>query len=681
MRRYFLIFILITNFIFLGAQTISDFETGDVDGWRSEGDGNYVFEAGTGNPGDCLRINDFATGSMNYAIAPLKFTGDWSGSTPADSIHFDLQVVTSAGYVANQWIFEISGPGGLAKQTPAISNPPLNVWTHFSAVLDSTQWVIEEGNWNSILDDVDLVRIRAEYIQGDEYVLFDNVSLSFTPNIVPVTPLVITDFENGTYDGWYFENASSTSIVTSDGNPGTYCRVNDLAGELSVGIAPPKFLGDWTQLDDNAAIIIDIRTNQTVTVDIEYFIKISGPGGEAMLPVDPTMADAYNQWKTFVYMIDETGWTMNSGTWNALLANVEELRIAMEYSDNTDIVHVDNIRISDAAPIADFTSDDRYTCPGGVVQFYDTSSEAPVSWNWNFGDGDTSTEQNPTHIYNAPGFYDVQLTAHNIFGNDVILKEDFIEIPETSGINLFSDDFADNAIHPTWSFINGTWAETGGEMRQSSNHYSTGWINGCYALSGCPSFADYEVETDFRSTDNDGIGAVINFEDIDNFYLFIWNAQTTYRGLLKYVDGVETELVSDAVVYAYNTSYNLKLRNVGGNITCSIDDTVIFDVTDTSIAAGKAGLYCWANQNSYWDNVSITNIGFLPVVENVFIVELAGQVDISWDAVPGATSYKVFSSSDPYGTFVEDTTGTSTGESWTAPISTPKKFYHVKAVN
>lgn len=48
-----------------------------------------------------------------------------------------------------------------------------------------------------------------------------------------------------------------------------------------------------------------------------------------------------------------------------------------------------------------------------LVQFTDTtvSSEAIVSWLWRFGDGSTSTEQNPAHIYRVPGLFSVSLTV------------------------------------------------------------------------------------------------------------------------------------------------------------------------------------------------------------------------------------------------------------------------------
>ncbi len=44
-----------------------------------------------------------------------------------------------------------------------------------------------------------------------------------------------------------------------------------------------------------------------------------------------------------------------------------------------------------------------------LVQFSDTTDGNIVSWYWTFGDGETSTEQSPTHIYTEGGRYDVSL--------------------------------------------------------------------------------------------------------------------------------------------------------------------------------------------------------------------------------------------------------------------------------
>jgi PKD repeat protein len=80
----------------------------------------------------------------------------------------------------------------------------------------------------------------------------------------------------------------------------------------------------------------------------------------------------------------------------------------------------DSITISQECPVpeANFTASPTSGCAPLSVQFQDTSTNSPTSWSWDFGDGATSTEQNPGYTYNAPGTYNVSLTAQNNCGND-----------------------------------------------------------------------------------------------------------------------------------------------------------------------------------------------------------------------------------------------------------------------
>ncbi|MFK8101342.1 MAG: T9SS-dependent M36 family metallopeptidase [Saprospiraceae bacterium] len=68
------------------------------------------------------------------------------------------------------------------------------------------------------------------------------------------------------------------------------------------------------------------------------------------------------------------------------------------------------------APNANFTVDFMENCTGDF-NFTDQSVDVPQSWDWTFGDGGTSTEQNPTHIYEASGTYTVTLVVSNVFGS------------------------------------------------------------------------------------------------------------------------------------------------------------------------------------------------------------------------------------------------------------------------
>jgi len=62
------------------------------------------------------------------------------------------------------------------------------------------------------------------------------------------------------------------------------------------------------------------------------------------------------------------------------------------------------------------------------VAFYDLSLDNPTSWLWDFGDGATSTQQNPVHSYTTAGRFHVSLTVVTDLGSDTETKEDYITV-------------------------------------------------------------------------------------------------------------------------------------------------------------------------------------------------------------------------------------------------------------
>jgi serine protease len=63
-----------------------------------------------------------------------------------------------------------------------------------------------------------------------------------------------------------------------------------------------------------------------------------------------------------------------------------------------------------------------------TVTFTDASTYTPTSWSWDFGDGSTSTVQNPSHIYTAAGTFTVALTATNAYGSNTLTKTGYITV-------------------------------------------------------------------------------------------------------------------------------------------------------------------------------------------------------------------------------------------------------------
>lgn len=73
-----------------------------------------------------------------------------------------------------------------------------------------------------------------------------------------------------------------------------------------------------------------------------------------------------------------------------------------------------------AAPIAEFSYAPASINVGDIVAFTDESQNSPTSWHWDFGDGNTSTDQNPIHSYQSRGVFVVIFIARNDDGNDSI---------------------------------------------------------------------------------------------------------------------------------------------------------------------------------------------------------------------------------------------------------------------
>jgi len=88
-------------------------------------------------------------------------------------------------------------------------------------------------------------------------------------------------------------------------------------------------------------------------------------------------------------------------------------------------------------PIAQFSANPTTGEIPLKVQFKDDSLRSPTEWKWDFGDGGTSEQQNPEHIYNSAGTFTVTLTVTNADGSDtetstIVAKNTVNALPEAS---------------------------------------------------------------------------------------------------------------------------------------------------------------------------------------------------------------------------------------------------------
>ena len=123
------------------------------------------------------------------------------------------------------------------------------------------------------------------------------------------------------------------------------------------------------------------------------------------------------------------------------------------------------------APTANFTTKNPTGCVPFTVDFIDNSTNNPTTWNWTFEGGipATSTEQNPTVVYNQTGKFNVTLTAGNAAGQNELSIDAYITVEDiptadftvvdlTDGLFQFNDA-STNVDVWTWDFGDGTTGE------------------------------------------------------------------------------------------------------------------------------------------------------------------------------------------------------------------------------
>jgi PKD repeat protein len=89
---------------------------------------------------------------------------------------------------------------------------------------------------------------------------------------------------------------------------------------------------------------------------------------------------------------------------------------------------------------ADFKPERYMTCILDSQQFTDLSIATPDTWLWNFGDGETSTEQHPVHVYYTAGNYPVTLTVTK-GGNTITAAVQTVYVSDQNPVAAYVQDF------------------------------------------------------------------------------------------------------------------------------------------------------------------------------------------------------------------------------------------------
>jgi hypothetical protein len=251
-----------------------------------------------------------------------------------------------------------------------------------------------------------------------------------------------------------------------------------------------------------------------------------------------------------------------------------------------------------SSPYANFCASTTSGLAPLIVNFYYRSYQAN-SWLWDFGDGTTSTEQDPIHTYANPGSYTVSLTVTGVNGSDTDRVEDYILVqPPTFSdaanteiiANFNSDVFVYN-WNTTYSDYENMKYYLGESIDASEKAYAQANIATNQNTSFWGYYAQLYMEAELKTR-----SAALPYVDIAQYYASYGNV----------------EMAEYYSAYAFSLNALADLYNGSAIWCCSIEGNLVGNPSadfPASPSFYSAAYYGWLANINY-----ATSLGYLSAV-------------------------------------------------------------------
>ncbi|MEL6191098.1 MAG: PKD domain-containing protein [Bacteroidota bacterium] len=465
-------------------------------------------------------------------------------------------------------------------------------------------------------------------------------------------------------------------VVDFNANPRVSCSGNpiDFTDQSSTGtswswiygdgqgsfVQSPTYTYQDTGIFDVTLIVENFGCYDTLTRD--SFITIIGPISDfEMTPDQACEIPATITFTDQSISADQWLWDFGDGNTSTQQNPIHTYTAAGLYrvellvtETATGCTHLSAQNIEVTNPIANFSANPRFGCTGLTVNFNNSSQNA-TSYFWDFGDGNTSTAENPAHTFNDPGIYDIMLVSTVGTCSDTLIRSGYVEVvgptPDfsvsaTDGCAPFAVNFTDlSTAVPGRSIVGRLWDFGDGGTSTAVNPSHTYADSGLYTVSltvldseGCLATITYTDIIDASSpfanfTSNDTIvcpGSFVQFQSL--------SVGTGLTHFWQFSDGTTSNAINPIKQFPANATYSVSLTVTDGN-GC----TDVMARTD----------YISVGQPSAMFTADTTSADCPPLTVNFIDQSSADVTTWEWDFGDGSTSTlpnpsKVYSTAGDY---------------------------------
>ena len=293
--------------------------------------------------------------------------------------------------------------------------------------------------------------------------------------------------------------------------------------------------------------------------------------------------------------------------------------VHFQFQDNDkmwSVVTSDTIN-KQSLPIADFGYSLQSGCDTAIASFTDNSTDGDI-YLWNFGDGETSDMQSPTHTYYSSGTYTVVLTVTDTVTGQDSSKTEFIDIIISAITSEINPIACDSYTSPSGKYVwnnSGTYTDT------------------VPSYSGCDSVITINLIINESTSSTIIETACDSYESPSGNY--IWTSSGNYQDTISNAAGCDSLLTINLTIiestsstitetacnsyespsgnYVWTSSgtYQDTILNAAGcdsviTINLTINESTSSTITETACNSyeSPSGNYIWTSSGTYQDTIA-----------------------------------------------------------------------------